>query len=246
MVETNPDRFYNLTLHTIGLIAKLPVIRVNRKAFLKKQFSDSPDLNIILKHGPQAVYPVSVLEEKAHDIINKSTTKTSMASFAAGLPANPIIMAAVGGADVVQYFAFAINMAQQIAYIFGEDELFGSNTDTLPEEDKVKLIIYLGVMFGTAGAASMIATLSKKSGESIGKRVAIQAAVMSTRHPLVKKVGSRIGHKITTAHIEKTVTKAVPIIGGIISGGLTYATFKPLGYRLAKVLAQNLKNNPQS
>jgi len=63
---------------------------------------------------------------------------------------------------------------------------------------------------------------------------------------LVKKVGSRIGHKITTAHIEKTVTKAVPIIGGIISGGLTYATFKPLGYRLAKVLAQNLKNNPQS
>ncbi|MFH0349273.1 hypothetical protein ACG92U_03290 [Leuconostoc citreum] len=38
MVETKPDRFYNLTLHTIGLIAKLPVIRVNRKAFLKNSF----------------------------------------------------------------------------------------------------------------------------------------------------------------------------------------------------------------
>ncbi|ELY5748359.1 hypothetical protein RYR35_001620, partial [Streptococcus iniae] len=36
------------------------------------------------------------------------------------------------------------------------------------------------------------------------------------------------------------LTKSVPIIGGAISGGMTYLTFKPMGNRLAKTLYQNL------
>ena len=32
--------------------------------------------------------------------------------------------------------------------------------------------------------------------------------------------------------------KAIPILGGVISGGLTYATMKPMGERLQKELSK--------
>ena len=41
--------------------------------------------------------------------------------------------------------------------------------------------------------------------------------------------------------VEKTITKAVPVIGGVVSGALTFVTFKPMGERLADVFTQNLK-----
>ena len=54
--EVQPDKLYATTLQTIGAVAKLPVVRVDREAFLRKHFADSPHLNVILKSGPQAVY----------------------------------------------------------------------------------------------------------------------------------------------------------------------------------------------
>ena len=49
-----------------------------------------------------------------------------------------------------------------------------------------------------------------------------------------------IGMKITKKTVEKTITKAVPVVGGVVSGGLTYVTFRPMGHRLADTLVKNL------
>ena len=64
------------------------------------------------------------LRKKCNTLIKNSAVKTSAVSFASGLGGNPAVMVAAGGADVAQYFGFAINLAQQIAYLFGEDDLF--------------------------------------------------------------------------------------------------------------------------
>lgn len=66
-------------------------------------------------------------------------------------------MVALGGADVAQYFGFAINLAQRLAYLFGEDDLFTGGSSDMPEEAKMRIIAYLGVMFGAAGAAQLVA-----------------------------------------------------------------------------------------
>lgn len=248
--QSKQDKLYERTLKTIGAVAKLPIIRVNRKKFLKEQFGDSPDLDKILKYGPQSVYSSAELREKASEIIKSSTKKTALASFAAGMPSNPFIMLAAGGADVAQYFGFAINMAQQIAYLFGEDDLFTSKTNELTEEAKLRIIAYLGVMFGAGGAAFLVSKVSKQAGEHLGQRIATKALSQTAWYPIVKKVGAMIGKNITKESISKTVTKSVPIIGGAISGGLTYLTFIPMGNRLADTFVMHLDGNladmPQS
>lgn len=242
MDSTNENKMYNYTLDTLNTVAKLPIVRVNREEFLRNQFSSSPYIEQIIQNGPQSVYTVETLRNKAEKVIKSSTNKTSLTSFASGLPSNIAVMLAAGGADVAQYFGFAINMAQKIAYLFGEDDLFNeNNTNNLSDEATVKIIGYLGAMFGVSGATSIIAKTSTIAGKNIGKKVAAQALTKTTWYPIVKKVGAIIGQKITKKTVEKTITKAVPVIGGIVSGGITYITFKPLGNRLANVLANNLE-----
>lgn len=242
MADDSQDKLYATTLQTIGAVSKLPIVRVDREAFLRKQFASSPHLAVILESGPQAVYTVESLRQKANSIIKNSTAKTSMASFATGLPGNRVAMVAAGGADVAQYFGFAINLAQQLAYLFGEDELFDDGGQ-LSEAAQIRVIAYLGAMFGAAGAAALVSQTSKLASANLGKKVAAQALTKTTWYPLVKKVGALVGKQVTKKSVEKTITKAVPIAGGFISGGLTYLTFRPMGNRLADTLAANLNGD---
>lgn len=131
-------------------------------------------------------------------------------------------------------------MAQKIAYLFGEDELFDDSSNQISESAKIRIIAYLGVMFGAAGASSLIAKTSVKVGENLGKKVAASALTKTAWYPLVKKVGALIGQKITKQTVNKVVSKAVPVVGGIVSGGITYITFKPMGNRLITTLIRNI------
>jgi hypothetical protein len=229
-MSESQEKLYATTLQTIGAVAKLPIVRVDREAFLRKHFGDSPHIHVILEKGPQAVYSVESLRDKASSIIKSSAAKSSAASFATGLPSNPAVMVAAGGADV----------AQQIAYLFGEDALFDDGVGQLSEQAQIRVIAYLGAMFGAAGAAGLVVETSKAAGASMGKKVAQQALTKTAWYPLLKRVGALVGRQVTKVTIEKTITKAVPVIGGVISGGLTYATFRPMGNRLADTLAANL------
>jgi hypothetical protein len=243
MAEPSQDKLFATTLQTVGAVAKLPLVRVDREAFLRNKFAESKYLDVILERGPQAVYSLESLRKKANSLITNSAVKTSAASFASGLPGNPIVMVAAGGADVAQYFGFAINLAQKIAYFFGEDDLFDGGGAELSEAAQMRVIAYLGAMFGAAGAAALLSNTSKVAGANIGKKVAAQALTKTAWYPLVKKVGAAIGLKITKKTVEKTITKAVPVIGGVVSGGLTYLTFRPMGHRLADTLIKNLNGD---
>ncbi|KRB78170.1 hypothetical protein ASE01_08430 [Nocardioides sp. Root190] len=242
MADDSQDKLYATTLQTIGAVSKLPMVHVEREAFLRKQFASSPHLAVVLESGPQAVYTVESLRQKANSIIKNSTAKTSMASFATGLPGNPVVMIAAGGADVAQYFGFAINLAQQLAYLFGEDDLFDDGGQ-LSEAAQIRVIAYLGAMFGAAGAAALVSQTSKLAGANLGKKVAAQALTKTAWYPLVKKVGALVGKQVTKKSVEKTITKAVPVAGGVIAGGLTFMTFRPMGNRLADTLAANLNGD---
>lgn len=235
------DGLYKTALDMVTTVSQLPIIQVNREEFLAKLFGKSPYFDQIVELGPQSVFTPDSLRKKAEEVINESTTKTAAVSFISGLPSNPITMVAAGGADVVQYFGFAINLAQQLAYLFGEDSLFVDGSSEMPEEAKIRVLAYLGAMFGAAGAAQLIAKTSVKVGANLGKQVAAKALTKTVWFPMLKKVGSLVGQKVTKKTVEKTITKAVPVVGGVVSGALTFVTFRPMGARLADVFTQNLK-----
>lgn len=204
------QKLYDTALSTISAVTKLPLVKVNREKFLSRQFANSPHLEHILAHGPQSVYTAEALQKKAHKIVRSNTTKTAVTSFVSGLPTNPLVMVPAGGAEVAQYFGFAIHMAQQIAYLFGEDELFTTGSENVPEEAKVRILAYLGAMFGASGAAALIAQTSKVLGQNVGKKVAAQALTKTAWYPLLKKSAALVGQRITKQTVEKRLSRLCP------------------------------------
>ena len=241
VAKKTDEELYDVAINMIGSVAKLPVIRVDREAFLRQQFAGSEYLDEILQHGPQHVYTVESLHRKAGGVMKKSTNQTTRAAFVAGIPGAPAAVAA-GGADVAQYFGFAINLAQKIAYLFGEDDLFTDESE-LNEGAKVRVLAYLGVMLGASGSAMLVGKLAREVGKNMGKKITQQALTKTTWYPLLKKIGAMVGKRVVKESIGKAVTKVMPIVGGAISGVITYATFKPMGGRLADVLIRNLNGD---
>lgn len=239
-VLAKQDDQFQFVMQMIGKSAQLPGVKVNRETFLKEQFPDSPYIDSVLQHGPPHVYAMDTIRRKVDQLIKRNTRKTTSISFLTGLPGNPVLMVAGGSADVMQYFGYAIHMAQQIAYMFGEDDLFRGKTDHVSEEAKIRIIAYLGVMLGVSGAVTLMAKVAQKAGANIGKKVAGKALTKTVWYPLLKRVAAVLGAKITKKTVEKTITKSVPVIGGVVSGGITYATFRPMGGRLAKTLEKHV------
>ena len=217
---------------------KVPGVKVNRKEFLVHVLADkvtSEQLHEALDKGPvEAGISLSILDKVAKSHIEKRTLQSTGVSFAAGLPGG-LAMAATIPADTLQFFGVALRMAQELAYLYGHGDMWDQQKIN-SERVKGELTIFLGVMFGVGGSASALRIISAKLSQQMLKKLPQQALTKTIYYPIIKKVASTIGMKITKKTFAQGVSKAIPILGGVISGGLTYASMKPMGNRLRKTL----------
>ena len=159
--ENQANKKYSAIMDLIALLPQLPFLHVNRKELLRNTFKNSEYLDRILAEEPQTIFIAYFLHKKATEIIQASTNSTSVASFVAGLPCNPALAIAAGSADLTQYFGFALNLAQQLAYLFGEDELFSGGD--VNEQTKGRIVAYLGVMRSAGSEAFLAVDTPKKA-----------------------------------------------------------------------------------
>lgn len=229
----------NNTLELVLVNAlKVPGVKVNRKEFLAHSLADyvdSEQLAAVLEKGPvEGGIPLKTINKVAQSLIEKRTLQSSTASFAAGLPGG-LAMAATIPADTLQFFGVALRMAQELAYLFGHKDMWSQ--DKLDSERvRGELTLFLGVMFGVGGAASALKILSAKISQNVLKKLPQQALMKTIYYPIIKKVAAVIGVKITKKTFAQGVSKVIPILGGVISGGMTYASMKPMGNRLRETL----------
>lgn len=231
----------NVGIQIIEGAIKLPGMRVNRREFLSKTFSDvsSEKLHMIMEEGPQAVFSTEELEKIADKVIRKNTEKSTTASVMAGLPSNPLVMAGTFTADMVQYYGFALRMAQQLGYLYGVSDLL-SDEGNLTEEGRQTLQLYLAAMLGISGGKAGIMFVARGFGTHAGKQIIAKPLTKTMWYPLIKTIGKQIGIQVTKKGTSKLVSKAVPILGGVISGGITYVSMKPMGKRLMRALADSV------
>ena len=81
-----------------------------------------------------------------------------------------------------------------------------------------------------------IQELAKNFAKEIVKRLPKYALTKTVIYPIVKQVAKWIGVKLTKDSFAKGLGKFIPIVGGVISGGLTYVTFKRGAKKLKNTL----------
>ena len=216
---------------------KIPGVKVDRDIFLKNKFSDYPgiDMNNLLEKGPVTYgIPRENLSVIADKLIRKRVTESSAASFAAGLPGGVAAFATVP-ADVAQFFGIALRLAQEISYIYGAKDLWQDNKLD-GELVQNQLIMYCGVMFGVAGAGAGMRVLSVRVATNIAKKLPQKALTKQFWYRIVKKIGNMLGIKVVKSGVAKGLSKIVPVVGGVVSGAMTFATMTPMAKKLKNAL----------
>lgn len=220
----------------ISTSVQIPGVKVNRKSFLAEIFAtENVDIQTVLDNGPiDAGISRERLSQISNKLILKRTAQSSAASFLTGIPGG-LAMAATIPADVLQFFGMALRLAQELSYLYGADDLWQNG---VIDEEKIKsrLIMYCGVMFGVSGAISGVRVLTTQIAKTTLHKLPQKALTKTFWYPIVKQIGKAIGVKVTKTTVSQGISKAIPIIGGVISGSLNFASMLPMANRLFDVL----------
>lgn len=216
----------------VSTAVQIPGVKVDRDKFLEEQFENCDiDIQDIITLGPvEAGVSREAIENMANKLIIKRTGQSSIASFAAGIPGG-FAMAATIPLDVMQFFGMALKLAQELSYLYGAQDLW---VDGKIDDERVKsqLIMYCGVMFGVSGAVSGVRVLSTQIAKTALKKLPQKALTKTFWYPIIKQIGKFLSINITKSTVAKGVSKAIPVIGGVISGGLNFASMLPMAKRL--------------
>lgn len=145
-------------------------------------------------------------------------------------------MAGTIPADLAQYYAHVMRIEQKLAYLYGWQS-FLNEDDEVDDETVAQLVALMGIMLGVGEVANSITKFAASAAQqSVAKHIERQALSKMFFYNPMKKVLRFLGVNLTKQTFAKGVSKVVPVVGGVISGGVTYASFKPGAERLRRYL----------
>lgn len=220
--------------------ARMPGVRINRAAYLRaalKRYCSEAQIEEAIATTPAAAgISLEIITQAANTSIKFETTKATSISTLAGIPGGLAMIGTIP-ADLAQYFGHVLRIAQKLAYIYSWPDLFAEENEELDEATESILTLFVGVMFGVQAAQVGVSKVSTMIAGQVLKKLPQKALTQGTLYPIVKKVATLLGIRMTKQLFAGGVAKIVPVIGALASGGLTIATFLPMSKRLQKHLA---------
>lgn len=220
--------------------AKMPGVRIDRAAYLRgalKRYCSEEQIDKAIAESPAAAgVAFATITRAANTSIAFETSKATGISALAGAPGGLAVIGTIP-ADLAQYFGHVLRVAQKLAYIYSWPDLFADGGDELDEATEGILTLFVGVMFGVQLAQAGVAKVSTMIAGQVLKKLPQQALTKGAIYPVVKKVAAYLGIRMTKQLFAGGVAKFVPLVGAVLSGGLTLATFLPMSKRLQKHLA---------
>ena len=127
---------------------------------------------------------------------------------------------------------------QKIAYIYGWQS-FLNDIEDIDDETLGMLAAFLGVMMGVGGASASVGLFAVQVARpAVQKKIASVALTKTAWYLPMKQTLRIIGVQVTKQSFAKTVSKVVPVVGGVVSGGLTFVTLNTQSKRLMKHLRE--------
>lgn len=128
-------------------------------------------------------------------------------------------------------------MAQKLLYLYGFPQIeYKEDDQAFDTETMNQIILCMGVMFGVANAKNALLAMAKALGSGVEKQLIKKALTKGSIYPIVKSISKWFSVRMTKEVFVGFFKKAIPVVGGVVGGGLTYATFKPCCTRLKNVL----------
>lgn len=228
---------------------QIPGIKVNRKDFLQKELMRNfpqETIDIAISHTPAyAQIPADEIDKIADEVIQFERTCVSGISAALGAPGG-MAMAATIPADITQYYGYMLRAVQKLMYLYGFPEINTTDKEHILDSETMNLLILcLGTMYGVQGTNAALKAMAAALGKGVEKELMKAALTKGTIYPIVKSVSKWFGVNMTKQVFSGFFKNAIPVVGSVIGGGLTYLSFKPCCDKLKSSLQDTLLSNPE-
>lgn len=228
---------------------RTPGVHIDREEFLRKQFMKNYANDVIqdaVKFNPaHAGISVEEIDNIADQVIQYERNCVSGISLALGAPGG-VAMVATLPADIAQYYGYMLRAIQKLLYLYGFPEINVENGVNIDDETMNLITLCLGVMYGVEGSVASIKILSNALGKGVEKKLLQKALTKGTFYPIVKKISRWFSVCMTKQVFAGFFRKAIPVVGGVVGGGITYLSFKPCCDNLKKSLQDTALCNPSS
>ena len=226
---------------------RVPGIKINRANFLQKE---------LLKRYPQEMIdeairtnPMSAgikpkdIDEIADEVIEYERRCVSGISTALSMPGGAAMLATIP-ADIVQYYGYMLRATQELLYLYGFPEIDVNEKESKFDSETINiLIVCFGTMYGVVGANNALKSIAKGLGFGVEKKLMRTALTKGTIYPIVKSVVNWFNVRMTKEIFAGFFKKSIPVVGGVIGGGLTYLSFKPCCVKLKESLQDTILSN---
>lgn len=227
---------------------KTPGIRINRDSFLRKELSKNcPEetVNYAIEHTPmEAGITRAEVDKIADEVIQFERTFVSGIAAALGAPGG-VAMVATIPADIAQYYGYLLRATQKLLYLYGFPQIDVDEKEQHFDTETINiLILCMGIMYGTAGANNALKAMANALGKGVEKKLLRMALTKGAVYPIVKSVAHWFGVNMTKEVFAGFFKNSIPVIGGVLGGGITYLTFKPCCDKLKNSLRDTRLSNP--
>lgn len=232
----------------ILMALKVPGVKINRAEFLRKELFKhcSPEtIEKAIETTPaKANIDSELIDKIAEEVIKFERNSVSGISTALGIPGGAAMVATIP-ADIAQYYGYMMRAAQKMLYLYGFPEIeIGEDGVILDSETLNSLTICLGVMYGVAAANHAIKAMARALASGVEKQLLKRALTKGTIYPIVKSVARWFSVKMTKEMFAGFFKKVIPVVGGVVGGGITFFSFKPCCKRLQDALKDTFLSNP--
>ena len=223
-------------------VVRVPGVRINRDDFLCQELRERGVPEEVIRRAIDtnpafAGIPLAELDRLAEQVISYETNKSAAISFVAGIPGGFAMLGTIP-ADLTQYYVHAFRIVQKLAYLYGWCELLSAKEEV--DDETIGIIaIFFGVMLDVEEATmSLFSFASSTVMDTVKKQVTKQFLMKTSWYRSVKKTLQIIGVNLTKKAFTQGFSKVLPVIGGVVSSGLTFMSLQSQSSRLKKHLRE--------
>ena len=237
--ELTADQRSEAERHAVEFLKKVvrvPGVRINRDDFLRQELRERGVHEEVIRRAIAtnpafAGIPLAELDRLAEQVISYETNKSAAISFAAGIPGGFAMLGTIP-ADLTQYYV------QKLAYLYGWRELLGAKEEV--DDETIGIIaIFFGVMLDVEEAAMSLSSFASSTVmDTVKKQVTKQFLMKTSWYRAVKKTLQYIGLNLTKKAFTQGFSKVLPVIGGVVSSGLTFMSLQSQSSRLKNHLRE--------
>lgn len=229
-------------LEFLAKVVRVPGVRINRDDFLRRELRERGVPEEVIRRAIDtnpafAGIPLAELDRLAEQVISYETNKSAAISFAAGIPGGFAMLGTIP-ADLTQYYVHAFRIVQKLAYLYGWRELLGAKEEV--DDETIGIIaIFFGVMLDVEEAAMSLSSFASSTVmDTVKKQVTKQFLMKTSWYRAVKKTLQYIGLNLTKKAFTQGFSKVLPVIGGVVSSGLTFMSLQSQSSRLKNHLRE--------